>query len=125
MKTVDVSHRVMKQIVQYERKRTALWIRTFIVVVSTLLISGILMFSLIVKDLLEKQAFDLFELFTQDPEIIAEFWHDALTTFWNEVPQELFFVTGIVVLVLFITILITKKRLAIVQKKRHQLEKYR
>src|SRR5436190_13692435 len=106
MKTIDVSERVMKKVAGFERKRTTLWLRSFIIITVSLTIAFGAVFSFVIRDLLEKRAFDFFELFTQDPEIIAEFWKDALSTFWDELPQELLFIAVITLIVFLIFIIV-------------------
>ena len=124
MKTVDVSARVMNKVAVYERRRSAVWIRGFLAVVAGLAIGCGLVFFLVLKDLMEKRAFDMFELFTEDPEIIAEFWKEVLGTFWEELPQEMLLIAAIILIALVLFILITRRKRKIIEKKLHQLEKY-
>ncbi|OGG31270.1 hypothetical protein A3A63_01140 [Candidatus Gottesmanbacteria bacterium RIFCSPLOWO2_01_FULL_46_9] len=124
MKTVDVSARVMKKIAGFERRRIAAWIRWFLAVVASLIIGCSVLLLLVVKDLMEKRTFDMLELFTEDREIIAEFWKDVLETFWDELPQEMLLVIAVMLAVLVLFVIVTAQKRRIIQKKLHQLEKY-
>lgn len=73
---------------------------------------------------MEKRTFDVFELFTQEPEIIAEFWRDVLQTFWDELPQEMILIAVAVFTVLIVFFIITRRKRKVIDKKLHQLEKY-
>jgi hypothetical protein len=124
MKNVNISARVMKKIVQYERKRITLWLRSFVTMTVVLVVSCLALFGFTVSDLMEKRAFDVLELFTQDREIIAEFWKEVLQTFWEEMPQGLFFAGVTVVVILIILIVITRRKRMIIDKKLRGLEKF-
>jgi MFS-type transporter involved in bile tolerance (Atg22 family) len=124
MKTVDVSDRVMKKVIGFEKRRTAIWLRSFAIIVTGFIAACITVFLLVVRDLLEKRAFDLFELFTQEREIIAEFWQEVLKTFWEELPQGMVFAILLIIIALVIFIFITRRKRKIIQKKLRQLEKY-
>lgn len=124
MNIIDVSESVMKKVADFERRRIAVWFCWFIVMMVGLFVGCGVIFVLVVRDLLEKRAFDFIELFTQDREIIAEFWREVLVTFWDELPIELITFAVCILGALLIFIIITKKRRAIMQKKLHQLDKY-
>jgi hypothetical protein len=123
MKIIDVSRSVMEKIVGYERQRVTLWFRTFVAIVGTLILASLVVLLFVIRDLLEKRAFDFIELFFQDREIIAEFWLEVLVTFWGELSTELITLAVCILGALLIFVIITKRRRAIMQKKLHQLEK--
>ena len=114
----------MKKIAGFERRRIAAWIRWFLAVVASLIIGCSVLLLLVVKDLMEKRTFDMLELFTEDREIIAEFWKDVLETFWDELPQEMLLVIAVMLAVLVLFVIVTAQKRRIIQKKLHQLEKY-
>lgn len=124
MKTIDVSSRVMKKVVLFERRRITMWLRGFITLTVFLVSGGVMLVGLVVRDLMEKRAFDMFELFTQDLEIIAEFWKEVLVTFWEEVPQRLFFIAIGILILLVLLIIVTRRKRLIIDKKLHALEKF-
>ncbi len=124
MKQIDVTKHVMNNVVRYERAGISVWIRSFIISIIGISIVGVYVGILIISDLLSKRAFDLFELFSQDPEIISEFWQEALTTFWEEIPQHLLYMCVFVILLLVLSILITRKKRIIIRKKLKELDKY-
>ncbi len=124
MKRVDISSSVMKHIAQEERIRISLWFKYFIGTISILLTGFIISFVLIVQDLLAKKAFDLLELFSQDAEIISEFWQEALQTFLDEIPQNLLLLSVLCVVMFCIMIFITRKKRHQIQNKMKHLDKY-
>jgi hypothetical protein len=124
MKTVDVSARVMKKVAGFEKNRIAVWFGGFLAVVASLFIGCSVVLLFVVKDLMEKRTFDVFELFTEDREIIAEFWKEVLQTFWEELPQEMLLVIAVMLVVLVLIIIVTAQKRRIMRKKLHQLEKY-
>ncbi len=125
MKIIDVSHTVMEKVAGYERKRVALWFRTFIAISGTFVLASLVMLLLVMRDLLEKRAFDFIELFSQDREIIVEFWREALITFWDELPIERIIIAVCIFGLLVSFIFATNRRRIIMQKKLHQLDKFR
>ena len=125
MKPIDISSAVMKKIVQLEESRTRSWVRGFYMVIGGLIV--IVGFSLGIswKILGELHAWDLLEIFTQDWEIIAEFWQDTMSTFLQELPLETLMVALSVVLGIGIIFILTRRRRAIIRFKQDQLAKKR
>ena len=59
---------------------------------------------------MEAKTFELLSLFTQDKEIIQEFWQDTLSTFFQELPVRgvVIFLLSLSLAVLFIIVVIKK-----------------
>lgn len=124
MKKIDVTRDVMRYVSEYEREGISRFLIFFIGGVAIIGLLSVTGFVLIINDLLSKRAFDLFELFTQDPEIIRDFWKEAFMIFWDEIPQNLFrAVLLLIVLLICILILTQTKRKKIRNKLKH-LDKY-
>jgi hypothetical protein len=124
MKNIDITRRVMRKVAGFERQRIASWVRYFIIVVIVLTGAFSVLFAFIIRDLLEKRTLDLLELFTQDPEIIVEFWGDVVSTFWAELPQELFLVLVLLLMSIIMVCIMTRRKRLTMQKKIRQLDKY-
>lgn len=124
MKKIDVSHDVMKHISQYERVGISRFLAFFIGGIAILCVSSVIGFVLIINDLLSKQAFDLFELFTQDPEIIQDFWREVLMIFWDEIPQNLLSVVALLVILTICICIITQSKRTKIKNKLKHLDKY-
>ncbi len=124
MKKIDVTHDVMKHVSQYERVGISRFLTLFIGGVAVLCVLSIGGFILIINDLLSKRAFDLFELFTQDPEIIRDFWKDALIVFWDEIPQNLLLIVLLIIIMMIGVILVTQTKRAKIMNKLKHLDKY-
>ena len=125
MKTIDVSKKVMNQVVHLERGRTKRWIKRFIISIIVLFVSLVTLVVLTIRIISERQGWDLLTLFQQDPEIIAAYWKDTLWIFWEESPQRIVLaVFAVLIIITGITVL-TRQRRKILQRKLHQLDKYR
>ncbi len=124
MKTIDVSKSVMNQVVGFEKRRSAWWIGKFLFILFVLGALGIWVFWVAVTEIFERQTLDLFALFTQDKEVIGQFWQDTVMVFWEELPQEKLVIGFLALLGVVIFIFINRKNIFIIWKKMRQLAKY-
>lgn len=121
----DVTRSVMRQVLQFEEKRTKGWLLIFSALV--LLIASCIALGLVRTYfiLAEQHTWDVLELFGQDREIIAEFWQDTLIIFWTEIPKvTLFFSIGLL-LVLILVWIITRRQRQIVRRRLTEFAKRR
>jgi hypothetical protein len=125
MKTIDVSKRVMGKVVRLERGRAKQWVTRFLIAVGALSLSLVTLGYLTVRIISERQGWDLLTLFQQDPEIIAAYWRDTVWIFWEEAPQRIVIGTVAILIVIISVMVLTRRRRNILQKKLHQLDKYR
>lgn len=88
----DVSNRVMKKVVDFERRHVVRFTVLFSIISFLLVVASILVFSEVVVELNNRGSWDLLTLFGEEPEIVQEFWKDTLFTFWEEIPQGLLFI---------------------------------
>lgn len=124
MKKIDVRKQVMEKVVRYEKQRTGRWLVVFIatvVLLVALLFAALWIFA---KELVERQTLELLTLLGEDQEIIAEFWQDTLTIFWEELPRRWLLGGIVLVMTLMILWVATRKKRHIIQKIRTQLAKY-
>lgn len=124
MKKIEVTHDVMKHISEYEREGISRFLVVFIASVAVLCLLSVTGFVLIINDLLSKRAFDIFELFTQDPEIIYDFWKEAFMIFWDEIPQNLLRAVSLLIVLLICTLIITQAKRKKIKNKLKHLDKY-
>ena len=124
MKTFNVSKQVMGKIVHLEQGRTKSWILKFILTLSALIVSIVVLGYIAVQIISERQGWDLLTLFQQDPEIISAYWRDTLWIFWEESPQIIIFAGITILIIVVIFIILTDQKRKIVRKKLTQLEKY-
>jgi hypothetical protein len=124
MKHTDVTKTVMKNIASYERKRIVSYRRKLFFVFSglTLLFVGICI--VVFQILAEQQTFDLLTVFSEDREIIAEFWQDTVVSLIMELPLTELALGGIVLCTVFAGIVMTRKKRDIVWRKEKELQKY-
>jgi len=125
MKTIDVTRLVMDQVVGFEKRRSAWWIGKFLFILFVLGALGIWVFWIAVTEIFERQTLELLALFTQDREIVAQFWQDTIMVFWEELPQEKLAIGFLALLGVVIFIFINRKNISIIWKKMRQLAKYK
>jgi len=125
MKKVDLTKNVMEKVTRYEKRRIKYWLFKSIFILISLSGSLLLLTWAFQKELLERKVLDLFYLVNEDKEIILEFWQDTLATIWEEIPQEIFFLLGLVSVIFIAFIIVIKKQLPVIRRKLSQLAKYR
>lgn len=124
MKNIDVTQTVMKNIASFERKRIFSYRRKLLCIFGVLFIALCAIFGIIYRILAEQQTFDLLTVFSEDSEIIAEFWQDTVVSFFQELPQPELAVGGIVLCTVFAIIIVTRKKRDIDWTKEKELQKY-
>ncbi len=124
MKKIDVTKSVMNQVVGFEKRRSFWWIGKFLFILFVLGALGIWVFWIAATEILQRQTLELLTLFTQDREIIAQFWQDTIMVFFEELPQRKLAVSFLALLGVVLFVLLTRKKFMIVWKKIQQLAKY-
>ncbi len=124
MKTIDVTKSVMDQVVGFEKRRSFGWLGRFFFILFVLGALGIWVFWIAAAEIFERQTLELLTLFTQDREIIAQFWQDTMMVFWEELPQRKLAVSFIALLGAILLVIFTRKKFMIVWRKIQQLAKY-
>ncbi len=125
MKSIDVSKSVMEKVMHFEEQRSKRWITVFVLGIAIIaIVVGIAVF-MTMRLLVERETFALFEIFSQDKEIIAEFWQDTILIFIAELPQQpLLLGTGMVLLLAAVWF-ITRRRRKIIARRLTELAKRR
>lgn len=123
MKQIDVTSNVMQKVKSFERSEISRFFRFFIGVLTIFMMMIVVGFYMIVTDLMSKRAFDVFELFTQDPEIIGDFWRDTLIIFWDEIPMQILVAVTLLMAIVAVIIFITRKKRSQIKKKLTYLDK--
>lgn len=123
-KNIDVSQKVMKRIVKFEKRRSIFLLILILVVSAFLVLVTVWKGVTAIQKVLERQSLTLLTLFTEDREIIAEFWKDTLEVFWQELPKEEIVIAllGFFVFVLFE--FKVGKKIKIIIRKLKNLAKY-
>ena len=114
----------MNQVVGFEKRRSFWWIGKFLFILFVLGALGIWVFWIAATEILQRQTLELLTLFTQDREIIAQFWQDTIMVFFEELPQRKLAVSFLALLGVVLFVLLTRKKFMIVWKKIQQLAKY-
>lgn len=121
MKTIDLSKSVMNRVVKFEKRRSIVWLSRLIIFIVILIVSLVGVLWLITREVIERKTLVLLELFAEDREIINEFWQDTILTFWEELPQEQFALTVVILLSLMMAILLSRQKLKVVIRRIKQL----
>ena len=123
-KNIDVSQKVMKRVVNFENKRSSLWLLVIIAITAFLAITTLFIGLSALQKVLERQSLNLLTLFAEDPEIIAEFWKDTLMIFWQELPKEEIVIALLTLALLVLFEFKAGKKLLLVIKRLKKLAKY-
>ena len=113
----------MKRVVTFEKKQVIRWLIGFLLM--TLILVGVLGLALFttLRIFDERKIWDLLGLFTQEWEIISEFWQDTIATIREELPTGLLMLILAVSLFLTSLIVVSRKKIAIIRKKIRYLRK--
>lgn len=123
MKKIDVSESVMKKVARYEQSRTSTWLGMFyggVALLASLVIIYVWSSWQTITDL---QSWDLLTIFMQDQEIIRDYWQDTVMAFVDELPLETMFLASLVLGVLLVVIVATKKRRKVYEHRMRELAK--
>ncbi len=114
----------MDRVVDFERRRVRKWRVIFWGVIGILAIIFVVSLIQALQIIQERGTFDLLMLFTQDQEIIAEFWQDSLATFYEELPHRRLLITVVMAVAVVGIFWLTKKGRKIIARRAEQLRKY-
>jgi hypothetical protein len=124
MKHINLTKSVMNRVVNFEAERVTRFRTGFKVVMISLLSILFLTGLFIFRQMQQENIFDLLVLFSEDKEIISEFWQDTVVTFWEELPQ-LYILTGLVVLLVIIGVIIFTRQIRRVNRQKlSEINKY-
>lgn len=123
MNTNDLIPKVMKRVVNFEKKQIIHWLLGFLLM--TIILTGALGLALFttLRIFDERKIWDLLSLFMEEWEIISEFWQDTVAVIWEELPAELLTLILAVFLFLISLIVVSRKKIAIIRKKIRYLRK--
>lgn len=124
MKT-DISAKVMEKVVDLEKRRVRRWRMVFWMVVTVLAAVALVLLWQAWQVIQERGTLDLLTLFAEDSEVVAEFWQDSLTTFFDELPQRRLELTIIAAGLIALVFLVTKRARRIIQKKSETFSKFK
>lgn len=123
-KKPNITANVMKRIVGVERKN--LW-RSLIVLLGifvSLFLAFVTITVLFIQDVRDLGTWDVLTLFWEDREIIVDYWSEALSTFWLEVPTHYLYILFVISIVSWIMYYKTYERRKIFRQRREKLASY-
>lgn len=115
----------MEHVMRFEEQRSKRWVITFILSIIVMISFVSVSFFAAVRILVERQTFALLEIFSEDTEIIAEFWRDTVRIFIVELPQKPLVLGGSMLLILLVVWMITRHRRKIIARRLNELAKRR
>jgi len=125
MKKINVTHSVMDNVVTLEKKRVITWKRKFFIILGGLLIllGGLIV--LIGKMILEQKTYELLSLFSEDREIIMEFWQDTIMNFIETLPHPEIELGIVCIILVLIVIISTHRTRKVIKTKEKELRTYK
>ncbi len=114
----------MHNVVRFERSRSRTWLRLFYGIVSILCVLFGMFLWISWKTITDLQGWDLLTIFTQDREIISDYWQDTVMTFIAELPLETVFWAVGILIVIVVIVWMTRKRRKIVHYRMRELAKH-
>jgi hypothetical protein len=123
MKKIDVSENVMKNVTRFEKSRSQMWLRRFYAAIVVMALLGGVFLWMSWQTITDLQGWDLLTIFTQDKEIIRDYWQDTVMTFIEELPVETLLVAAVALIGLVIIIFVTRKRRKIYEHRMRELAK--
>jgi len=90
--------KIIEKAYQYETKRTIseLFVKLFLLVLS--LFSGLIIAQAIITVYIAQQTLDLLQIFSEDIEVIRNYFGDVLQTFYEETPKDLLVLLVIIII---------------------------
>lgn len=106
-----ISRAVMDRIIHEEERRIIRFRTIFFAIISVLFVGALVLGLRSYSDLLAQHAFDQFQLFGEDWEIIIIYWREVLDVFLYEIPYNyIILILCLIVLILSIIVLTRRKR---------------
>jgi hypothetical protein len=125
MKHINLTKPVMEKVIVFEKKRVNSWRHKFILLL--LVLSGlfVMFVGYTLQQMYVENTFDMFVLFTEDREVLSQFWQDTVVSIWDEVPQvEILAAIG-VLLVIVSVVWLTRRTRDINRRKIMEINKYK
>lgn len=80
--------KILKKVYAFETKKTITELLIEIGSICIVIIAGVFIVSSLIKQLIEQQSLDMFQIFQEDKEIIKQYLGDVLNTFYQELPKN-------------------------------------
>lgn len=124
MKKNSTTQSIMDRITKYEKTASRRWIRVFVISILLLLLLSLFITALLLWQLNQQDSFSMMTLFSEDSEIIKEFFLETITAFIAELPWELIEAGLACIVLIAIAFIVTRKKRLLLQKKMASIEKY-
>ena len=124
MKQIEVTTQVMKNVSQFERKRSKMWLGRFLLIL--LVFCGVIGFVLlnVYQAVSDREFLLMLPMYTQDVETFQESWKEAVGFVWENLPQLLVILGVVAILGGIIFVIFTHKRRKVVLRRLKETSKY-
>jgi len=123
-KKFDVTKKVMKQVVSFEKKRSLSRLFEIILSLVIILITSFAFLYFALNDIIEQKSLNLLSIFNEDPEIIRQYWKDNISIFWQELPQEKTMIGILFLLFAIILIILFRKKIRVIIRRLKSIRKF-
>lgn len=123
-KKLGITSNVMKRIVIVEKKSLLRSLTVLFGIFASLLLAFAGVTVLFIQDVKDLGTWDVLTLFWEDRAIIADYWVEALSTFWLEVPTHYLYFLLVIILVSCIMYYKTRERRIYLRQKQEKLASY-
>lgn len=124
IKKSNITSNVMKRIVGVEKKNLLRKLIVFLSIFASLFVVFAVVSVLFIQDVKDLGTWDVLTLFWEDREIIADFWVEALSTFWLEVPTYYLYILLAICIISWIVFYTTRERRTSFRQRREKLASY-
>ncbi|KKQ23708.1 MAG: hypothetical protein US40_C0007G0022 [Candidatus Roizmanbacteria bacterium GW2011_GWC2_37_13] len=117
MKDKNLEKKILKGVYRLETKRTTTYLLIRVFFGLLFLLSTFVFASVTIDILNEQNSFDLLDFFRDDFEVIKKYLFENLIDFFQEIPQPLFYVSVISILLVLATVFILVKNFKKIKNK--------
>lgn len=125
MKTPNITDRVMRNVIAFEKKRSKRFLRGFWMLILLLGVLSLTIGIQTLQNIYEFQTLDALTILEQDREIIMEYWQEAAFILKSELPWDLILSCTMVVVGILGLVLVTRNRRRVMHKRLQNVANYK
>ena len=124
MKESELTNKIMKKVVGYEKRRVIGWILAVILGLVIFIITGAVSLWYAATILGETKSLELLTLFREDWEVVREFWRETIITFFQELPTDSLIILVVSIIFLLVIIIYSLKRWGRLKRKLSNIDQF-
>lgn len=121
----NLEDKILKKVYLYETKRTSIEIIVRVILFSILSLLILLFGVVLFEELIEQKTFDLFQIFSENFEVITRYVFDVLYVFYQELPKVISSIFLALIIFIVLCLFIVIKKLKYFKNKIKSLIKFR